>query len=936
MNPIQTFGDDTLAVPIQKTTSFATIAATDLAAKSISASFISAAGLLSVSGDGTDNAITLSRDAAGKLLINGGAVPVSGGTATVANTFLISASGGAGDDVITLNEANGALPAAALFGGAGNDVLTSASGNDQLFGQAGNDTLLGKGGDDLLFGGDGNDTLTGGSGTDQMFGQAGNDRMIWNPGDGSDLVDGGGGTDTLEVNGGNGFEVFTVTANGTRVRFDRLEPTPFNIDITAVEDLVINAAGGDDKVTAANGLSTLIRLTIDGGAGNDTLTGGDGNDTLLGGTGNDIVVGGRGNDSVRLGEGDDAFIWNPGDGSDVVDGEAGHDTLTFNGANIAEHFDIAANGTHVRLTRDIGTVSMDLSGLERIDVTALGGADNIVVANLAGTGVEQVVVALGAGGGIAGDQAGDAVDVRGTQGADNIVVQAADGTATVSGLAAQVTLTGTESGDQLTIVADAGNDLIDARLVAADAPHLVLDAGAGDDTVFGGRGADTLLGGSGNDVVNGGAGNDTAQLGDGDDIFIWTPGDDSDAVDGQAGRDTLVFNASNTGEIIDISANADHVRLARDVGTVAMDLVGIESVDIHVLDGSDRVTIGELATTGLKNVAIDLASSLSGTGDGDADTVAVFGTAGADTIVAKTVGADTVVAGLSAEIHLTGADAALDTLQVSGGALSDTIDASGFAAGGMNLVLDGGAGDDVVIGSEGADLIRGGTGNDRAAMGGGDDVFLWNPGDGSDVVDGGEGSDTLLFNGANIAEKFDISAIGDHVRFARDVATITTDLVRVDEIDVHTLLGNDFVTVHDLTGTDVAQVNVDLGNLAGTADGNDDTVVIEGTAGDDVITLTLQDGKLVVDGLATRIVIDHFDATDHIRITGLGGDDVVQAALMPADGPLLTLDGGEGADVLIGGDGSDLLVGGDGDDVLIGGLGQDVLDGGVGDNVLIQ
>ena len=60
-----------------------------------------------------------------------------------------------------------------------------------------------------------------------MFGEAGNDRMIWNPGDDTDLIEGGDGTDTAEVNGGNGAEVFTATANGTRVRFDRIDPAPF-------------------------------------------------------------------------------------------------------------------------------------------------------------------------------------------------------------------------------------------------------------------------------------------------------------------------------------------------------------------------------------------------------------------------------------------------------------------------------------------------------------------------------------------------------------------------------------------------------------------------------------------------------------------------------------------------------------------------------------
>src|SRR5207302_7783867 len=169
---------------------------------------------------------------------------------------------------VTLNEANGALPAANLFGGAGNDVLTGGSGGDQLFGQSGNDTLLGKGGADLLFGGDGNDVLTGGTGDDQVFGQTGNDRMIWNPGEGTDLNEGGAGIDTVEVNGGNGAETFTVAPNGTRVRFDRVSPAPFSLDIGTSENLVVNMNGGDDTFTASKGLAALIQIPVGGGIGN--------------------------------------------------------------------------------------------------------------------------------------------------------------------------------------------------------------------------------------------------------------------------------------------------------------------------------------------------------------------------------------------------------------------------------------------------------------------------------------------------------------------------------------------------------------------------------------------------------------------------------------------------------------------------------------------
>ena len=293
------------------------------ASAAVTATF--ANGTLSVSGDALDNNVAVSRNAAGQILVNGGAVAVIGGTPTVANTALIQVFGLGGNDTLTLSEVNGALPKANLFGGEGNDVLTGGSGNDQLFGQAGNDTLLGKGGFDLLFGGNENDTLTGGDADDQAFGQSGNDRMIWNPGDDTDLNEGGDGADTVEVNGGNGAEQFTTTANGTRVRFDRLNPAPFSIDIGTSEQLNVNANGGDDSYSATGNLAALIKVTVDGGTGNDTILGTNGVDVLLGGDGNDFVDGQQGNDTAFMGAGDDVFQWDPGDGNDTIEGQDGTD-----------------------------------------------------------------------------------------------------------------------------------------------------------------------------------------------------------------------------------------------------------------------------------------------------------------------------------------------------------------------------------------------------------------------------------------------------------------------------------------------------------------------------------------------------------------------------------------------------------------------------------
>jgi Ca2+-binding RTX toxin-like protein len=905
----------------------------------ISASFLSGARVLSVFGDGLGNTISASRNAAGNILINNGAVAIVGGNPTVANTDLIQLFGQGGNDTITVDETNGPMPAAQLFGGDGNDTLTGGSANDLLFGQSGNDTLLGKGGNDQLFGGDGNDTLTGGAGDDQVFGQAGNDRMVWNPGDGTDLFEGGDGTDTAEVNGGNGAENFILTANGSRVRFDRVSPGPFTLDIGTTENFVLNMNGGDDVFTAGNGLAGLINLTVDGGAGNDTITGGDGNDTLLGGDGNDLIVGGRGSDTARLGAGDDEFVWNPGDGSDVVDGEDGFDTLEFNGANIAENMSISANGNRALLTRDVGTVSMDLGTMERIQIAALGGADNFVINDLGKTDVQQVAIDLSAtaGSGI-GDGAADSVTVNGTSAGNQITVAGAGGSVTVTGLSAQVTLTGTEgANDSLVVNTLGGSDTINAAALAAGQIKLTIDGGSGNDTILGSAGDDTLFGGDGNDFVGGNQGSDSAFLGAGNDTFEWDPGDGSDIVEGQDGTDTLLFNGANIAEKIDISANGNRIRLTRDVGNVTMDLGGIEHIQLNMLGGADTITVNDLSGTDVNQVGIDLSNpARSGTGDGAADSVIVNGTAGNDQINVVSSGASVVVKGLAAKVTIDGAEGANDSLTINGLAGDDVIDASRLNAGQINLTINGGAGNDTITGSRGNDLVNGGTGNDVALLGAGDDAFVWNPGDGSDTVEGQAGADTLQFNGANIGENFDISANGSRVRLFRDIGNVTMDVNGTETINLRTLGGADTVTVNDLTGTDVSNVNIDLAGTAGGGDGAADTVIINGTSGSDAITVSSSNGVVTVHGLGADITISNFDATDDkLIINGLGGDDAIVASGLEA-GISLTENGGDGNDVLVGGAGNDILHGDAGDDVLIGGPGLDVLDQGTGTGVVIQ
>src|SRR5262249_34360086 len=169
------------------------------------------------------------------------------------------------------------------------------------------------------------DTLTGGIGNDQVFGEAGNDLMIWNPGEGSDLNEGGSGNDTVLVIGGNGAENFTVTPNGTRVRFDRTDPAPFTIDIGTSENLVVNPSGGADTGTlndrTGTGL-TQVNVNLDSPPGSGT---GDGAADSV------IVNGTNGADNIGIsGSGSSYTVTGLSATVTVTGSEGANDSLTVN------------------------------------------------------------------------------------------------------------------------------------------------------------------------------------------------------------------------------------------------------------------------------------------------------------------------------------------------------------------------------------------------------------------------------------------------------------------------------------------------------------------------------------------------------------------------------------------------------------------------------
>ena len=367
-------------------------------------------------------------------------------------TFTVVVNGGDGNDAVTVLAKNTEVVAAIINGDGGDDVLTGADS------------------DDTLNGGDGNDRLTGAKGADLMNGGAGNDTLVWNNGDGSDRMNGDAGNDGIEVNGAPTLgDVFTLEPEPGGVQFRRTNLGQFTLD-TATERFQVNGLGGDDSVSAGTGVGALTLLSVDGGAGADTVAGSDGPDLLAGGEGNDVLSGGggddritgdRGNDTMSGGAGDDTLVWNNGDGTDVIDGDDGRDDVEVNGAPAAgDVFTVAPNGARIRFDRtnlvpfslDIGSSeTMHANGLGGDDaisvgevggyaVTAAGGAGNDTLTGggssetfLGGTGDDTIV----AGGGIdvvSGDEGNDQVDVRDAtadiaRGGDGLDAVRADGAA---------------------------------------------------------------------------------------------------------------------------------------------------------------------------------------------------------------------------------------------------------------------------------------------------------------------------------------------------------------------------------------------------------------------------------------------------------------------------------------------------------------------------
>jgi Ca2+-binding RTX toxin-like protein len=836
---------------------------------------------------------------------------------------------------------------------------------------------------DIILAGSGDDRVAGGGGNDIVSLGAGNDLYTWNSGDGNDLVDGGSGSDTLAFNGSAGAETLKLSTGILGTTRVSSSADNGGVTLTGVEHIVVSAGAGDDVVDASGLPAGHASIEIFGGLGNDLLIGSAGDDFFNGGDGNDTAQMGAGNDSFVWNPGDDndvvegqagtdTLLFNGANIAEEINVQSNGQRVLFT-RNIAtvsmdlngvERIDFNALGgadlvhVHDLSGTDVKQMNVNLAatpgggtGDSAVDQVIVDGTSGNDALQFAGSGASASVLGLAATTTVLNAETTDQLIVNGLGGNDvlsaslaqaaapALVFEGGDGqdTALVEGssgadtfaLAANGSRAHVDAGnlhldvgttESLVIHGGSGDDQFSAVGNLAALTSLTLDGGAGNDTILGGNGADLLLGGDGNDFIDGNQGNDTAQMGAGDDTFQWDPGDGSDIVEGGDGSDTMLFNGANIAEVMEVSANGQRALFTRNIGTITMDLNDVERVDVTARGGADNIAVHDLTGTDVTEVNVDLAGTPGGsTGDGSADRIAVDATSGNDVVAVSGASGAASVTGLDADVNLSGAEAALDTLQVNLGGGNDVFDASGLAAGVVQLTVVGGAGADLMIGSQG------------------NDTFVWNPGDGNDSIEGQAGVDNLLFNGANIGESVDISANGSRTLFTRDIAGITMDLNDVERIDFNALGGVDNVVVNDLSGTEVKQVNVNLAATGGGGDGSADVVTVNATNGDDVAVISGDAGGISVQGLAAQVSITGAEGgLDQLHVNGGAGDDVIEASGVAVGSIGLVLDGGEGNDVIIGSAGNDVLIGGPGDDILIGNGGNDTFIAGPGADVVIQ
>ncbi|MDC0116257.1 cadherin-like domain-containing protein, partial [Octadecabacter sp.] len=204
--------------------------------------------------------------------------------------------GGQGDDTIVTAEGNDIVE-----GGDGNDIIDTSNDENPFTNDPGQNLpdvgfpgLFPADDDpsddrDTVFGGAGNDSITTGDDDDIIFGGNGDDAI--DAGFDDDVVEGGIGRDTIV--GGEGNDEIFGSADDDTIFGGLVTPGPAD---------VLNLPDDEDPVDFNN------NDTLFGGDGNDRIFGADDDDSLFGGDGNDVLLGGVDEDAQFGGAGNDTFI----------------------------------------------------------------------------------------------------------------------------------------------------------------------------------------------------------------------------------------------------------------------------------------------------------------------------------------------------------------------------------------------------------------------------------------------------------------------------------------------------------------------------------------------------------------------------------------------------------------------------------------------------
>lgn len=420
--------------------------------------------------------------------------------------------GDGGDDQIHLTGAGQA------FGGDGIDIMHAEAFGVELSGEAGNDILFGGWADGaLLFGGDGDDRITTSLFDGYAFGGAGDDVLMSS--DYTATLQGGAGNDTFY-----GQRAYMVTADYS----DADALVTVDLRITGAQDT--HSRGFDALYGIGNLTGSDHADVLTGDDFRNVLSGGEGADQLGGNGGSDWLVGGGGGDSLNGGADGDVLVGEAGD--DVVDGGGGNDSAIFAGARALYTISVSDGVTTVA-----GPDGIDrLSNVERLHfadgvfaadgqspagaLTGSGGADK-----LAGTGGDDVILGGGGDDIITPDSGADAI--HGGDGVDTVVlpfsfaeyrVAQFGGVTTLIFGSWVVTLSGVERlqfESRTILLAPNGGD----RITGTGDPDFLIGLGMNDELV-GGAGTDRLEGRDGDDVLDGGAGDDTIIGGAGWDVLL--------------------------------------------------------------------------------------------------------------------------------------------------------------------------------------------------------------------------------------------------------------------------------------------------------------------------------------------------------------------------------------------------------------------------------